>query len=119
MQFKAISKNVPFSPLKLRPIVDVVRGKNALFALQWLSTQALKRVVPIKKVIASAVANAKNNKGIASNDLLVKTILVDQGRMFRYFKPGSMGKASPQRRRFSHISVVLEINKSQKTTKEV
>ena len=35
----------------------------------------------------------------------------------RYFKPGSMGKASPQRRRFSHISVVLEINKSQKQTK--
>lgn len=119
MQFKAVSKNVPFSPLKLRPIIDVVRGKNALFALQWLSTQALKRVVPIKKVIASAIANAKHREGIESQDLLVKTILVDQGRTFRYFKPGSMGKASPQRRRFSHISVVLESSKLNKAAKEV
>jgi len=108
MQFKAKSKNIPFSPFKLRPLIDVVRGKNATYALQWLATQSLQRVRPIKKLIESAVANAKNLQGVEGADLLVKHIVVDQGRSFRYYKPGSMGKAAPQRRRFSHISVVLE-----------
>ncbi len=108
MQFKAKSKNIPFSPFKLRPLVDVVRGKSATYALQWLSTQSLQRVRPIKKLIESAVANAKNLQGVEDADLLVKHIAIDQGRSFRYYKPGSMGKAAPQRRRFSHISVVLE-----------
>jgi large subunit ribosomal protein L22 len=114
MQFKAISKNIPFSPFKLRPLVDVVRGKSAIYALQWLSTQSLQRVRPIKKLIESAVANAKHLQGVEGTDLQVKAIVVDQGKTFRYFKPGSMGKAAPQRRRFSHISVVLESNQQAK-----
>ncbi len=114
MQFKAISKNIPFSPFKLRPLVDVVRGKSAIYALQWLSTQSLQRVRPIKKLIESAVANAKHLQGVEGTDLQVKSIVVDQGKTFRYFKPGSMGKAAPQRRRFSHISVVLESNQQAK-----
>jgi large subunit ribosomal protein L22 len=113
MQFKAKSKNIPFSPFKLRPLIDVVRGKSATYALQWLTTQSLQRVRPIKKLIESAVANAKNLQGVETLDLLVKEIVVDQGKTFRYFKPGSMGKAAPQRRRFSHISVVLESKQQQ------
>lgn len=114
MQFKALSKNIPYSPFKLRPLVDVVRGKSAIFALQWLATQSLQRVKPIRKVIESAVANAKNLQGVATVDLFVKEIVVDHGRSFRYFKPGAMGKASPQKRRFSHVSVVLESKQQQK-----
>ena len=108
MQFKAKAREISISPYKLRPFVDVVRGKNALYALHWLTTQALKRVQPIQKLIESAVANAKSLEGIERENLWIKDIRVDQGRIFRYFKPGSMGKAAPQRRRFSHISVVLE-----------
>jgi len=115
MQFKAKSKNIPFSPFKLRPLIDVVRGKSITYTLQWLSTQSLQRIRPIKKLIESAVANAKSLQGVEGIDLLVKSIVVDQGKSFRYYKPGSMGKAAPQRRRFSHISVVLE---SKQQTKE-
>lgn len=115
MQFKANVKQIPFSPYKLRPLVDVVRGKDALFALQWLATQSLRRVQPIKKLLESAVANAKNLKGIEKKNLVVKDIRVDQGKIFRYFKPGSFGRAAAQRRRFSHISVVLESKELQPT----
>jgi large subunit ribosomal protein L22 len=114
MQFKAKSKNVPFSPFKLRPLVDVVRGKSAIYALQWLATQSVKRIIPIKKVIESAAANAKSLKGVECADLVVKEVMIDQGRSFRYYKPGSMGKAAPQKRRFSHISVVLESKQQDK-----
>ena len=109
MQFRALVKQVPFSPYKLRPYVEGVRGRDVSYALRLLTTQAVKRVVPIRKVIQSAAANALSREGIELTELRIKEIRVDQGRIFKYFKPGSMGRAAAQRKRFSHISVVLEV----------
>ena len=53
MQFNAKARYVRFSPYKLRPLADVVRGKNVSFALHWLATHAVKRIVPVQKVIES------------------------------------------------------------------
>lgn len=108
MQFVAKARYVRFSHFKLRPLVDVIRGKNARSALDWLVTCRLKRVEPVKKLIASAVANAKNLKDIDATQLRVKEIRVDQGPMYRYFKPGAMGRANVHCKRFCHLSVVLE-----------
>jgi len=108
MQFSAKARNIHCSPCKLRPIVDAIRGKNVGYALNVLVTTPLKKVQPIKKLIDSAAANAKNLKNFEPLDLIIKDIRVDEGPMFRYFKPGAMGRAEVQRRRFSHISVVLE-----------
>ncbi len=108
MQFVAKAKRLPFSPYKLRPLADVVRGKDVDYALGWLATHQTKRVVPLKKLIESAAANAKNLQSVESDDLRIKEIKVDEGKVFRYFKPGAMGRAASQKRRFSHISVVLE-----------
>lgn len=108
MQFIAKAKYVWYSPYKLRPIVDVVRGKDVLYALNWLSTYRNQRIVPVKKVIESAAANAKNNGNIDVELLKIKEIKVDQGPIHRYFKPAAMGRAAPQRKRLCHISVILE-----------
>lgn len=108
MKFIAKAKGLPFSPYKLRPIADVIRGKDVKYVLNWLDTYKTKRTIPLKKVLESAAANAKNLKDLESDSLRVKTITVDEGKIFRYYKPGSMGKASPQKRRFSHVNVVLE-----------
>lgn len=112
MQFKAKAKYIPFSPYKLRPYVDVVRGKNAAYALGWLATRPVQRAKPVQKVLESAIANAQNKAGIAKQNLIVKKITVDQGPMYKYVKPGPMGRASVLRRRFCHIDVVLEEMKS-------
>jgi len=114
MQFVAKVKFIPFSPYKLRPLVDVVRGKSTKEAIAWLSTYAVKRARPIRKMIESAAANAKNKDGVDIADLWVKEIRVDEGRTTKYSKPGGMGRAAIQRRRSSHMSVVLE----QKNTRE-
>lgn len=45
MQFSAKVKYIGYSPFKLRPLADVVRGKTARYAIQWLNTSALKRAV--------------------------------------------------------------------------
>ena len=106
--FKAVAKFVRYSPYKLRAIADVVRGKDVLYALNWLATYKTQRVEPIKKALESAVANAKNLQDFEPSVLMVKEIKVDQGPMRRYFKPGAQGRAKPQRNRMCHISVTVQ-----------
>lgn len=105
MQFIAKARYVRISPYKLRPLVDVIRGKNTKYAISWLTANSIKRSIPIMKVIKSAVANAGIDK---KNRLVIKDIRVDQGPIIRYFKPGAMGRSNPYRKRLSHISVILE-----------
>lgn len=108
MQYSAKARYIRFSPYKLRPLVDVVRGKKASYALNWLDTCALKKAVPVQKLVASAVANASNQDNISADQLIIKDIRVDQGPIIRYFKPGAMGRANIYRKRLSHISIILE-----------
>ncbi|NBV40261.1 50S ribosomal protein L22 [bacterium] len=108
MQFKAIAKYVKRSPFKLRPIADVVRGKHAKYALDWLSLYPAKKAISIRKAIESAVANAKDRENISLNDLYVSEIKIDQGPTYKYFKPSAMGRSLVQKKRFSHISVIVK-----------
>lgn len=108
MQFKAIAKYIRYSPYKLRPIVDVIRGKKAQYALDWLSVYPAQKATPIRKAIESAVANAKNVSQVGVVDLKVSEIRIDAGPFHKYFKPSAMGRSLIQRKRLSHIVVVLE-----------
>lgn len=108
MRFSAKVSFLPISPFKLRPFIDVVRGKSVGQAIQWLSTLAVQRSVPIKKMIESAAANAKNLKNIDAADLKISDIRVDHGPIYKYYKPGAMGRSNIYRKRFSHASVILE-----------
>jgi large subunit ribosomal protein L22 len=108
MNYKAIAKYIPYSPYKLRPLADVVRNKSVEYALQWLYTYRNQRTVPLKKIIESALANARNLQCVAdAKDLMIQEIKVDQGPIRKYFKPGAQGRATFLRRRFCHIQVIL------------
>jgi len=108
MQFTATARYVWYSPYKLRPLADVIRGKDVTYALDWLTIYRNQRVMPIKKVVESALANAINNGNAEKSSLKIKEIRVDQGPTRSYFKPGAMGRAMPQTSRSSHITVTLE-----------
>lgn len=108
MQFSAKCKFLSISPFKLRPFADVVRGKKVDQAVKWLSTVTVKRSVPIRKMIESAAANAKDLHNIAMSDLKIIDIRIDGGPIYKYYKPGAMGRSNPYRKRFSHASVILE-----------
>jgi large subunit ribosomal protein L22 len=108
MQFVAKARYVRTSQYKMRPIADVIRGKNVAYVLNWLTTFPLKRAESIEKLVKSAAANARNLSDIAPADLFVKEIRVDQGPMFRYFKPGAMGRTNMYKKRLSHMSIILE-----------
>ena len=109
MDFKASANYIKRSPYKLRPIVDVIRGKNVLFALGWLKIYGLKKSLPVKKLLESAIANAQSQQeGITPKDLKIQTICVDHGPTYKYFKPSAMGRSMELRKRLSHITIVLK-----------
>lgn len=110
MLVKAKSKYIRISPYKLRPVIDVIRGYSVDKAIAWLQTTALKKVQPIRKTLLSAYSNGKNilSAEIPMNEFLIKEIKIDQGPIIKYFKPGAMGRAMVQRKRLSHLEVVLE-----------
>lgn len=108
MQFNAKARFIRCSPFKLRTLAAAVRGKGAVYALNLLKTAALRKAVPMQKMLESAIANAKDRGNVSASQLFVKEIRVDQGPMFRYYKPGAQGRSMPQRKRLSHLSVILE-----------
>jgi len=106
--YTAKARNVRYSPYKLRPLADVIRGKSADFALGWLSTYKTKRAIALRKVLESAIANAKHLDGVLVEDLRIKDLKIDQGPTYRYYKPGAMGRAVAQKKVFCHLSVTLQ-----------
>lgn len=92
----------------MRLLANVIRGKNASYALGWLTTYNTRRSCPLKKLIKSAVSNAENLQGMKADALRIKELRIDQGPIVRYYKPGAMGRAMVQRKRMCHMSVILE-----------
>ena len=94
------------SPRKVRLIVDAVRGKKVEDAITTLSFIPKRAAEPVQKLIASALANAKS-LSIPAENLIIKTITVDDGVTLYRRRPRSKGMANPIRKRTSHISVTL------------
>jgi large subunit ribosomal protein L22 len=103
----ALARNIRVSPLKLRRIVDLIRGKDVEEALAILNFTPSPSVEPVRKVLLSAVANAENNLGLdrETDRLFVKTCFVDAGLTFKRMHPTTQGRARIIKRRSSHITV--------------
>ncbi len=103
------------SPMKVRPLADMIRGKFADEALEILRFQPQRGARMLEKVIKSALGNAQDpenpkNKGrtVQLESLVVSKAMVDGGPMFKRMRPGSRGMAHIIKKRFSHIHVTLE-----------
>lgn len=105
---KAFLKNHHQTPRKTRLIADLIRGKKVAVALAELDQTIKKSAAPIKKLILSAVANAKSNFKANEEDLYIKNITIDKGNVIKRSRPMSHGRAFPVRHRLSHIAVTLE-----------
>jgi large subunit ribosomal protein L22 len=95
------------APQKKRLIADLVRGKMALEALTTLKFMPQDAAKDIAKVIKTAVANAEENFGMNSEDMVIKTITVDEAPMMKRRRFASRGRSVLRRKRSSHINVVL------------
>ena len=99
--------NSTVSAQKVRLVIDLVRGKPAVQALNTLKFLTNGAAAPVYKVLASAVANAEENFGVSRDDLVVYRITADEGPTRKWRRFGARGRFKPQLRRSSHITVVL------------
>lgn len=104
---KAYINNYRMSPRKVRLVGDAVKGKNVAQADVMLSFMPKKAARIIKTLIRSAVSNAINNDGKQAENLIVKSLEVNQGVTLKRFRPRARGSASPINKRTSNISVIL------------
>lgn len=105
---KAILRNYRQSPRKVRLVADLIRGKKIPEAQKTLRFLTKRASRPLAKLLSSAVANARHNRGVADEkDLFIKEIRVDDGSTLKRFMPRAMGRATPIHKRTSHISIVL------------
>jgi len=124
---RAQARFVHVTPMKARRVVDLVRGMQADKALAILRFAPQSASEPVYKVLASAVANARqkaerHGERLDVEDLLVHQAYVDEGPTMKRFRPRAQGRAYRVRKRTSHITIVVaprpEDASSQGTSKQ-
>ena len=111
MEAKAILRNVPTSPRKMRLVADMIRGQKVSKALALLKFQPRASSPLLHKVLLSAVANwqqLNEDAKLEDADLIVKTVFIDGGRMLKRLRPAPQGRAHRIRKRSNHITIVID-----------
>lgn len=108
MQAKAKLTGVHISPIKMRLIANLVRGQAATEASNLLRFTPKKGARILGKLIQSAVANAKERGEVDTDNLYIKSILVDHGPLMKRWMARARGSANRILKKTSHITVVVE-----------
>ncbi len=107
-EVKATAKDIGASPKRLKPIVDLVRGKPVNDALDTLGLLSSPWARVVAKVVRSAAANAENNLLMNPDDLVIVKIVADGARPLKRFRPRARGRIGRITKRSSHITVVVD-----------
>jgi large subunit ribosomal protein L22 len=107
MEAKALAKYVRMSPIKLQPVVALVRGKDLEEALIILKFTPGRGAEVVEKVVKSAAANAENNHSMNPDNLYIAEVYAHKGPTMKRWRAGSRGRAFPIMKRSSHIGVTL------------
>jgi large subunit ribosomal protein L22 len=107
MEVSTVAKDTGISPRKVRPLVDMVRGKKVDEALTILRFAPTPIARVVAKAVKSAAANAENNFQMEPSALKIVKIFADEGRTLKRFRPRARGRTSPILKRSSHITVIV------------
>jgi large subunit ribosomal protein L22 len=99
---------VRVTPMKARRVIDLIRDMPAQQALSVLQFAPQAASEPVRKVLASAIANAENNFSLDPETLIVSRAYVDEGPTLKRFRPRAQGRAYRIRKRTSHITIEVE-----------
>tara|TARA_B100001287_G_C22191539_1_gene303781 strand:- start:44 stop:418 length:375 start_codon:yes stop_codon:yes gene_type:complete len=111
---KAINKNVRSSPRKLSLVCNFIKGKKADIALRDLEFTRKRVAKDVSKTVKSAISNAENNYQYDIDNLIVKEAYVGKSLVMKRYRPRAKGRASPIKKPFSRITIVLEEKKLDK-----
>ena len=104
---KATAKYVRTSASKIRAVLDLVRGLDVKSADQVLQLTERHTAIPVRKLLASAVANAVNNDNQDADELYIIACFADEGPTLKRFKPRARGRASRILKRTCHVTIIV------------
>ena len=112
----AIAKmnDVPTSPRKMRLVADIIRGVEVNKALDILKYSKKHAARSLSVALRSAIANweAKNedkSNELENGNVIVKTVMIDEGRTLKRIRPCPQGRAGRIRKRSNHITIVVDV----------
>ena len=111
MEAVAKLNNYPTSPRKMRLLADLIRGMEVDKALGILQFNPKHPAVPMYKLLKSAINNWEQKNGdekVEDADLVVKTIMVDGGRVIKRMRPAPQGRGYRVRKRSNHVTIVVD-----------
>ena len=107
-EIHAEARSVSMSAQKVRLIIDMVRGKDVVEAMNLLKFMPNQAAQSVSKVVASAMANAEENFGVSREDLYIHRVYADEAPTRKWRRFGARGRFKPWLRRSAHIKVVLK-----------
>ena len=110
---KAVNKNVRSGSRKANLILNFIKGKKVDIAIRDLEFTRKKVAEDIKKTVKSAIANAENNYQYDIDNLYVKEAYIGKSIVMKRFRPRAKGRASPIKKPFSRVTIILEEKKTE------
>lgn len=111
MEAVAKLNNYPTSPRKMRLLADLIRGMEVEKALGVLQFNPKHPATPLYKLLKSAINNweQKNaDEKVEDAGLVVKTIMVDGGRVIKRMRPAPQGRGYRIRKRSNHVTIIVD-----------
>ena len=109
MEARSIVRNIQMSPRKLRVVASMIRGESVERAMTTMALAPKKGARILEKAITSATANIEDKfkDKVDTDNLFIKTIYVDGGRLLKRWRPRSMGRSNRIHHRSSHLTIVV------------
>jgi large subunit ribosomal protein L22 len=108
MSAKARIRYLRVAPRKARLVADMIRGKKVQQALDLLAFSKRYVSKDFHKLIRSALASAEQKGDMDPDNLIIKTVMVDQGPIIKRWLPRARGSATPIQKKTSHVTLILE-----------
>lgn len=96
------------SPTKVRPVINLIRGKQVLPSLAILTHVNKGSTKMVAKVLNSAISNAKQ-KGLSEDQLYISKIVADQGPSWKRFRAAAFGRATGILKKTTHLTIELDL----------
>jgi large subunit ribosomal protein L22 len=104
----AVARFVRVTPQKSRRVGDLIRGMDVNEALVMLQFAPQAVAEDFRKLVASAAANAETTEDLNASDLVISTVLVEEGPTMKRWRPRAKGAANRILKRSSHLTVVVQ-----------
>ena len=104
---KAVLRYCHISAYKVRPVLDLIRGKEVAIARDILRFSERDAAIVVGKLLDSAVANAAHNDELDPEELFVSACFADEGMTHKRWRPRARGRATRIRKRTSHLTVIV------------